>query len=75
MRNARLCSTAATVVGAVSICFLVGCVTSQERQREMLSREEFRILYPRQYYDSLDPLERRAIERRLMEEEWSERKR
>jgi hypothetical protein len=57
------------MVAALSASFLVGCATSQERRTETLSSEEFRMFYPRQYLDSLDPLERRDEDRRMMEEE------
>jgi hypothetical protein len=69
IRNPRFCSAVATLVAAMGASFLVGCATSQERRPETLSSDEFRMFYPRQYLDSLDPLERRNEDRRMMEEE------
>jgi hypothetical protein len=69
MRNARFRSTAATLAAALSVSLFGGCATDRERRTETLTSEEFRILYPRQYLDSLDPSERLNVERRMMEEE------
>jgi hypothetical protein len=42
----------------------------RHQRSEGLSSQEFRILYPRKYFDALDPLERREVERRMREEYW-----
>lgn len=73
MRNPRLRATAAILVATLSVSLWVGCATNQEHRP--LSSEEFRILYPRQYLDSLDPWERRDMERRMMEEDFLQRER
>ncbi len=76
MRNARIRSSVSTLAAVLSLCLWAGCATRPARQTDTLSRDEFQILYPRRYFDSLDPLERREVERRLFEEESrTERKR
>ena len=69
MTNARFRSATVALAAALGAGLLFGCATSKESQTETLSREEFRFLYPRQYLDSLDPLERRDAEHRMMEDE------
>jgi hypothetical protein len=63
------------LVAALSVSLLVGCATNQERRPETLSSEEYRMLYPSQHFDSLDPWERRDLERRMMEEDIHQRER
>jgi hypothetical protein len=65
-----------TALGHVSIlCLsvLVGCTTNRAPQKETLSNQEFRFLYPRQYYESASPSERQELDRQEQEKAWEER--
>ena len=57
---------------ALCVSVFVGCAT-HERQPMTVSREEMRVLYPREYLDSLDPWERQAVERRMIEDDFQQR--
>lgn len=70
MRNLRFGSNVAALVVALNVSLLVGCATNQYRRTKTLSSEEYRYLYPRQYFNSLDPLERREVEDQMRQEDW-----
>jgi ABC-type oligopeptide transport system substrate-binding subunit len=75
MRTSPFRSTAAMLLCALSVSLLVGCATSQERNSQALSSEEFQLLYPYRHFDSLDPWDRRDVERRMMDEDIQQRER
>ena len=70
MKYSRFCSAALTLVSVVGINVLVGCATDKEPRAESLSNEEFRRLYPRQYYESASPSERQELDRQEQERLW-----
>jgi hypothetical protein len=63
------------LIYALGISLLVGCATSQEHKPPALSSEEFQLLYPHRHFDSLNPWERRDVERGMMEEDIQQRER
>jgi hypothetical protein len=51
--------------GVAACGVLLGCSVSQDAKPRKLSSEVVRILYPRQYLDSVDPIDRKVVERDL----------
>jgi hypothetical protein len=68
-----LLRTALGLASLLSLSVLVGCTTNRAPQKETLSNQEFRFLYPRQYYESASPLERQELDRQEQEKAWEER--
>jgi hypothetical protein len=73
MKKSRFCSAVLILVSVVTINVLVGCATDKAPQTETLSKEEFRRLYPRQYYESASPSERQEMDRQEQEKQWREK--
>lgn len=74
--NSAMLFVVRTVLGLViilSLCALVGCATNREQQMNTMSQENFRFLYPREYYESASPSERQELDRQQAEEAWQER--
>ena len=70
MKKTEFRIRAAVLLGLISISVLSGCATDQKPPADTLTKKEFRVLYPRQYLDSLDPSEQRDVEDRVREEQW-----
>jgi hypothetical protein len=68
-----------TLIAIISLNLLAGCATRPERRTEDMSSHAYEYGHPRQYYESLDPMERRDLERQMdQEQRWqqeAERKR
>jgi hypothetical protein len=75
MNHSRFHTAALTLLSVLSITFLVGCATENESGTDTLTNEQFRRLYPRQYYESTSQSERQEMERQEAERAWREKNR
>jgi len=66
MKNLPARCVASMLTCLLSVSLLAGCATEHNSKPDSLSPQEQRVLYPRQYLDSLPPSERSAAERQMM---------
>jgi hypothetical protein len=66
-------TTALNLAFVLSTFVFMGCATDRDPQSERLSNERYRVLHPRQYYESASPSERQEMDHQEREKEWIEK--